>query len=339
MRVRVYGAGAIGRGFLPWVFRDAEFEFVDPHVSLRRNSYRTYMTSDDKLGYKHIDVAIHSLSKPDVIFCCVGTRNCTKIADQFRNPSVPVYVCENDSRVVPVLREMTGNDNIWFAIPDVITSNTAPKALLDVDPLALVTEEGCLYMPFGSRILEGGNYLSPEMMHNQWIAKLYLHNTPHCIVAYHGWALGKKFMSEAMEVPWIRSECEGVLNECIQMVVHQYGLNKKFAEYYAEKEIRRFSNSLLHDPITRVAREPLRKLGEGERLIGAARLCIQSNFVPTHIIKGIKACCKYDNPEDPDYETMKKNPFWGNFMEPSEPLWYLMWKDEACSIGAEAFEI
>jgi hypothetical protein len=318
MRLRVYGAGAVGRGFLPWVFRDAEFEFIDPNVNLRRDSYRTYMTS---LGYNHIDVTIHSPSKPDAIFCCVGTRNCAKIADQFRNPAIPVYVCENDSRVVPLLREMTGNDNIWFAIPDVITSNTAPQALLDVDPLALVTEDGCLYMPFGSKILDGGNYLSSEMMFKQWVAKLYLHNTPHCIVAYHGWQKGYKFMSEAMEDPYIYGQCEGVLRECIQMVTHQYGLNEKFANYYAEKEIKRFSNKLLYDPITRVAREPLRKLGEGERLIGAARLCIQSNIVPQHIIRGIHACLEYDNPYDPDNGKPRQR---RNFVSRTEPLWYLM---------------
>lgn len=331
MRIRVYGAGAIGRGFLPWVFRDAEFEFVDPNVSLRRDSYRTYMTSN---GYRHIDVKIHAPSKPDAIFCCVGTRNCTKIADEFRNPSIPVYVCENDSRVVSVLREMTGNDNIWFAIPDVITSNTAPQVLKDVDPLALVTEEGTLYMPFGSRILDGGNYLSPEMMFKQWVAKLYLHNTPHCIVAYHGWQKGYEFMSEAMEDSYIRNECEGVLKECIQMVIHQYGLNQKFASYYAEKEIKRFSNKFLFDPITRVAREPLRKLGEGERLVGAARLCIQSNIVPQHIIRGIHACLKYDNPDDPDHGSSRER---GEFVSWAEPLWWLM--DEPWGIGAEAFEI
>jgi mannitol-1-phosphate 5-dehydrogenase len=318
MRIRVYGAGAIGRGFLPWVFKDCEFEFVDPNVNLKRDSYTTYMTSN---GYRPLKVQIHGADKPDVIFCCVGTRNCTKIADEFRNPAIPVYVCENDSRVVPVLREMTGNDNIWFAIPDVITSNTAPETLLHVDPLAVVTEEGCLYMPFGSKLLSGGNYLSPEMMYKQWIAKLYLHNTPHCIAAYHGWLKGYTYMSECMDDPKIKAEVEGVLNECIQMVTHQYGLNRKFAEFYAEKEIRRFSNVFLHDPITRVAREPLRKLGEGERLVGAARLCIQSNIVPEHIIRGIKACQKYDNPDDPDHG---KSTARNEFIAIDEPLWYLM---------------
>jgi len=303
MRIRVYGAGAIGRGFLPWVFRDAQFEFVDPNVSLTK-PYKTFMTSN---GYKHIDVIPHDKAKPDAIFCCVGTRNCTKIADEFKNPSIPVYVCENDSRVVPVLREMTGNDNIWFAIPDVITSNTAPEYLLKNNPLAVVTE--------------GGNYLSPEMMYKQWMAKLYLHNTPHCIVAYHGWIRGYTYMHECMANDWIREECEGVLDECIQMVIHQYNLNKKFAEYYADKEIKRFSNKFLHDPITRVAREPLRKLGEGERLVGAARLCIQSNIVPIHIIRGIRACLKYDNKDDPDYGSSRDI---GKFVGFKEPLWWLM---------------
>ena len=319
MNARVFGAGAIGRGFLPWVFKDCHFQFVDPNVSLRRDSYTTFMVGDN--GYSRLTVPIHGELKPDVIFCCVGTRNCTKIADEFRDPSIPVYVCENDSRVVPVLRAMTGNDNIWFAIPDVITSNTAPPAMLELDPLAVVTERGHLYMPFASRVLEGCNYLSDEMMQKQWIAKLYLHNTPHCIAAYLGWAKGYKYIHECMKDDEIREVINGVLDECTRMVMARYGLNKNFADYYAQKEIARFSNPMLFDPITRVAREPLRKLGEGERLIGAARLCIQSNITPYNIIKGIKMCQTYDNPDDPDYgENTSRDRFVGR----DEPLNYLM---------------
>lgn len=85
------------------------------------------------------------------------------------------------------------------------------------------------------------------------------------------------------------------------MVSNRYNLHPNFAHYYAEKEIARFSNPLLYDPITRVAREPLRKLAEGERLIGAARLCIQSNIIPENIIKGIRAAVAYDEPNDPDF--------------------------------------
>lgn len=316
MKIKVYGAGAIGRGFLPFVFPYDEFEFIDPNVDIR--PYSTFQVRDD-VGYDEIFVEPTTFNRPDIIFCCVGTRNCTRIADQFRDPSIPVYVLENDSRVVPVLRDMTGNDNIWFAIPDVITSNTAPSGLLEHDSLAVVTEQGYLYMPFGSRMPDGAHYLQPDMMEKQWKAKLYLHNTPHCIAAYLGYQKGYKYIHECMADEEIKSTVRGVIDECARMVNNRYNLHLGFSTYYSEKEIARFSNPLLHDPITRVAREPLRKLSEGERLIGAARLCIQSNIIPVNIMKGIKAALAYDEPNDPDYGKPRETG-----ISDSEPLSVLM---------------
>jgi mannitol-1-phosphate 5-dehydrogenase len=323
MRLKVFGFGAVGRGFLPWVFPHDEFMFVDPNKEVR--PYSTFMVHP-KYDYEEIYIEPTEFDRPDIIFCCVGTRSCTKIADEFRDPSIPVYVLENDSRVVPVLRDMTGNDNIWFGIPDVITSNTAPKALLDHDSLAVVTERGYLYLPFGSRLPEGAQYLQPDMLERQWKAKLYLHNTPHCIAAYLGYQKGYTYIHECMADDEIRKTIEGVIDECARMVGNRYNLHSNFTGYYGAKEIARFSNPLLHDPITRVAREPLRKLGEGERLIGAARLCVQSNINPRSIIKGIHAALAYDNPDDPDYHEMRKHPFWGNYVQTDEPLSWLMYE-------------
>ena len=62
---------------------------------------------------------------------------------------------ENDMGTVRGLKKLTGNPNIYFGIPDVITSNTAPSELLDDDPLMVVTEKGVL-------VLEKGSYILPN---------------------------------------------------------------------------------------------------------------------------------------------------------------------------------
>ena len=63
----------------------------------------------------------------------------------------------------------------------------------------------------------------------------------------------------------------------------------------------RFRNDLLCDPISRVAREPFRKLKPNDRLIGAAQLCLAAGVVPKNLMIGIMAAFVYENPGDPDF--------------------------------------
>jgi mannitol-1-phosphate 5-dehydrogenase len=65
------------------------------------------------------------------------------------------------------------------------------------------------------------------------------------------------------------------------------------------KDVRvRFSNPLLKDGITRVARDPIRKLGRDDRIIGAAELCRSQGVTPDHIATICAAALLYDCPED-----------------------------------------
>jgi mannitol-1-phosphate 5-dehydrogenase len=66
------------------------------------------------------------------------------------------------------------------------------------------------------------------------------------------------------------------------------------------KDVRvRFGNPLLKDAITRVARDPIRKLGREDRIIGAAELCRSHSVAPDHIATICAAALCYDCPEDP----------------------------------------
>ena len=47
-------------------------------------------------------------------------------------------------------------------------------------------------------------------------------------------------------------------------------------------------NPFLNDPIERVTRDPMRKLGWEDRLIGAMRLCLEAEIKPVHLAEGIK---------------------------------------------------
>lgn len=312
----VYGAGAIGRGYMPWVYApdQHDFHFVEADAGLRealrqRGRYTSWRTTPQ--GYERREVAVAScvapgqeqalLERVDGIVTCVGPRNFDSLEPALAAARVPVVCCENDARLPERMRARTGNEHIVFAIPDVITSCTARDDLLAEDPLAIVTEDGQFFADDHARTLGGqARYLGPQALAEQWAAKLYIHNTPHCIAAYLGSLLGVRYLHEAMAHAGAAAIVEGAMREMQRMIVEAMGIDAGFAAWYADKELARFRNPLLCDPIRRVAREPFRKLALDERLIGAAQRCLAAGIAPRHLGLGILAAFRFDQPQDPD---------------------------------------
>jgi mannitol-1-phosphate 5-dehydrogenase len=311
----IYGAGAIGRGFLAPLLSALQYEiaFVDTNRELvlqllERGRYRVAVAAADGYVFKEVPVQAAYYSGEengrvggfDLVLLCVGARACLNLWPQLREARVAIS-CENDRSSAHKLRELSGNPRIHFGIPDVITSNTAPEELLREDPLTVVSEQGVL-------LLERGEYeipnriqcLSAAEMDEQWACKLYLHNSPHCLVAYLGAEKGCRYIHEAMADSRIERIAVGAMHELKAGVTFAGLVGSKLADSYAEKELRRFRNPRLFDPISRVAREPLRKLARGERLVGAGHLALYAGVRPASICAGIKAALNYSDPNDPD---------------------------------------
>lgn len=314
----IVGAGAIGRGFLPWLFDPSRYDLVfvdvDPGVIGRLRAagrYTTYRVRGEDLESREIPVAaaflpgdagLRSLEEPVAAFVNVGPRSAAEAARVLEGLPCPVVLCENDPDTVPAVRAATGLERVYFAIPDVITSSTAPSELLARDPLSVVTEAGTLFMDDRVTGLEGDVRLLParDLLHTQWTAKLYLHNTPHALAAYLGAYAGVTYVHEAMAIPEIEEIVSGAMEEMLASLKVRWDIPHDFLDWYAGKELARFRSRLLHDPIRRVAREPLRKLEAGGRLTGAAQICLSLGFVPKNILIGIASAILFEDETDPD---------------------------------------
>lgn len=349
--ILIYGAGAIGRGYLPWVFHPDEFDyyFVETNIMLRNNlnrnkSYITYKTGKGRYENRKVPLKYcyaageerKRIAQVDAVITAVGPRNILSIYENLKNSSTPVICFENDASLPEMLVSITNNQNIFFGIPDVITSNTAPRNLLARDPLSIVTEDGACFVDKRASHLGGDcNYVTPEELKKQWLAKLYIHNTSHCIAAYLGYLSGVKYLHEAMQNKSIEKIVAGSIKEIEQMLLSIFRLDKGFVAWYSKKELKRFRNILLYDPINRVAREPLRKLASNERLIGAAQLCLSSSIIPKNIMLGIMAAFCYENTYDPDYnikylaKALEPKDFLRLIirLRPGEPLFEILLKD------------
>lgn len=315
-KLLIYGAGAIGRGYIPWVYPPNMYEYyyVETNSTLRDAlNQRKEFTSFKAIGgtYNALRVPVVECFGPGAevgilsaaagIITCVGPRNFPSLEPMFRDIKVPIICCENDANLPQQMREHTGNKNIVFAIPDVITSSTASDELLKQDPLAIITEDGTFFADEHASCLKGNcSYVSSEELAIQWAAKLYIHNTPHCVAAYLGNILGVRYLHEAMQCPAADAIVEGAMLEMEHMLQLSQNISHEFLRFYSNKELSRFRNPLLCDPIARVAREPFRKLAHNDRLIGAAQHCLSNGIVPKFLMLGIMAAFCFDSCDDPD---------------------------------------
>jgi len=319
-RALIIGCGAIGRGFVPWILQNFDIDFFDASRKLVeginvQGGYSSYMSDGESLSHlrvnpRKVTADFRDLipNDYDIVFISVGPRNVVRLPPEISSLTCPIYSLENDPITVDWIKQIYGLQSVYFGVPDVITSSTASPQNLALDSYAIHTENGVMYLQDGEQVsaslkasLPEVKWLPVERLNQEWDAKLYIHNTPHCIAAYLGHMTGCAYLHEALAKPSIRFVIDGVIEELLLALKLTTSYDHHFIESYAEKEIRRFSNCLLFDPISRVAREPIRKLHPSGRLTGALRLLLSSGVRPTYLTIGIGAALRYLSKEDRDF--------------------------------------
>ena len=118
-------------------------------------------------------------------------------------------------------------------------------------------------------------------------SKLFLHNMGHSLTAYLGRLCGCIYINEAIEHEHIRRIVSGAMDSAAEALSLEHGKPLGEVKAYASDLLRRFGNRYLRDTVERVGRDLKRKLGDNDRLIGAARLCRKHDIDNTYIKVGI----------------------------------------------------
>ena len=131
--------------------------------------------------------------------------------------------------------------------------------------------------------------------------KIFTHNLAHAGLAYLGYLRGHTFIHETFDDEFVRALFDGALAETTEALLRRYPVDLDRCRHLEiRKDVRaRFGNPLLKDPITRVAKDPIRKLGRADRIVGAAELCQAHGIVPDHIATICAAALCYDSCDDP----------------------------------------
>lgn len=129
--------------------------------------------------------------------------------------------------------------------------------------------------------------------------KLASHNMSHAMAAYLGYRGGHEFIWQAMADDAVLRAVRASMDETGRALVSRFGFDPAEQRDYEEDLLQRYRNRALGDQVRRVAADPLRKLGREDRLIGSARLCLEEDVEPSHLLVGIRAALSYNNPDDP----------------------------------------
>ena len=124
-------------------------------------------------------------------------------------------------------------------------------------------------------------------------------NTGHAITAYLGRMKGLATIDESIADPAIFAIVKEAMQQSGQALVEKFGFDRDAHFKYIDKIIGRFKNPYLKDDVTRVGREPLRKLSAGDRLVKPVLTARQYGIGTPNLLLGIGAALHYDNPEDP----------------------------------------
>lgn len=128
--------------------------------------------------------------------------------------------------------------------------------------------------------------------------KLFTLNTGHCITAYLGTLRGIPTIDKAIADEEIYGIVSEAMKESGDGLIKKYGFDAEKHAAYIKKIISRFKNPYLQDDVTRVGREPLRKLSPTDRLIKPLMTAAGYGFPVDHLLVGVGAALHYNNPKD-----------------------------------------
>jgi mannitol-1-phosphate 5-dehydrogenase len=130
-------------------------------------------------------------------------------------------------------------------------------------------------------------------------AKLYCHNAGHALAAYLAHRAGMRRIDELRERPdLLELTRSAMVEESGRALCARFGgVDPLFTtagiSAYADDLIRRMTNPFVRDTVARVGRDPARKLGWDDRLVGAMRRAVNVGVTPHRYALGVAAALSW----------------------------------------------
>jgi mannitol-1-phosphate 5-dehydrogenase len=336
MKAVVIGPGRIGCGFAGQVLRASGFDVVflarNPalveHLNRVRH-YRVRLTERARAseavvdGIRAVSIAesaraAREIADADVVVTSVGANNLADVAPLIaagltrRTSSLNVLAFENLPDASRSLRVLVGRhlpadvDVAKHGFAGALVHRVVTKRLGDparAESLTFLGDSPAAFHVDGPSLRRPVPAIQGMVVTDQYEAwvqrKLYTYSAGHATAAYLGYLKGYHYLHTAIRDPEIRLAVLAAMAEGQRGLAARYGAGIAGDVEDLLEIIARFENAALRDPIVRVGRDPQRKLGAEERLVGAARLAEASGIRPEKLALATAAALCFSSPADP----------------------------------------
>ena len=328
MKAVMYGGGNIGRGFIGQLLSQSGYEVtfvdvVDAVVNTLNQEHKYPVRILSNEGHKDVDVVnvsavngnnmeavAEAIANADIMATAVGARILKFIVPNIvaglrkrwamRKAPLNIIICENLMDANKVLEgmlkeQLTEEEKAIFdenvGLVEASIGRMVPVQTEEMkagDPMR-VCVESYGFLPVDKAAFKGEipqitNMVPFEPFDFYIKRKLYIHNMGHATCAYLGDLLGSE----------IRIIVQNAMLESAQALSKTYGVELGSIVCHIEDLLYRFTNKALRDTCARVGGDPARKLSAQDRLIGAAKLALESGQLPAYIVVGIAAgLCRF----------------------------------------------
>lgn len=302
----------------------------------KQKKYTVYVMDVDSYDYEITDIdAVDSscddvllpLVDANVVTTAVGLTNLNKIAPTIAksidirmkkgvSSFVNVIACENalmattqlkksifehlDSDAQKYAEKYIGfaNCSVDKIVPPVKTENPIDVVVEKYDEWNVEACElkGKLADKNSDAKIDGMNYADNLISYVE--RKLFTLNTGHAVCAYLGFINNLETIDKALENKEIFNIVWSAMRESGAGLIKKYNMDADAHYAYIEKNIKRFQNPHLNDDVTRVGREPIRKLSPNDRLVKPLITAYDYGLDVDNLILGVGAALHYNNPDD-----------------------------------------
>lgn len=313
-KIAVIGAGKTGRGFIgrllseenrEIIFVDKNQELVDAlneKKSFKVNFFGGVRESIEVSNFKAYTWENADLEDAELILVSVCGQNLKDVGAQLTkllkdDKKYYIITCENASHPSKTLREAIIGKDICVSEATVFCT-TIEESGLDIN------SENYPYLQCDADLLEG---FIPDVTRiralnefsNFLTRKLMTYNAASCVIAYLGALKGFTDYGEAANNPEILELLDKNYEATNRAMCKKYGYDVEDQKEFAALSKAKFTDRTIVDTVARNAREPHRKLGAEERIIGAAKILRECGEDSSILEMTAAAAVLYRDEKDP----------------------------------------
>ncbi len=280
------------------------------------------------------EALVDAIATADIVTTAVGpvvlryiappiAKALVKAKEAGRTDSLSIIACENAVRATSRLKEYVAKNYLSDSSEDELPAFAhfvdaavdrivppMPAEETDADVLKVRVEEFYEWLveesAFQGDIPQIDGMTLVENLEAGVERKLFTLNTGHAVCAWVGQYLGFATIGEAIADEKVKTFVKAVMIQSGNALIKKHGFDREAHFAYIEKILKRFANPYITDDVTRVGRQPVRKLTKGERIASPITASLEFDLPADKLLVAAAAAMHFKNDEDPQVAELKE---------------------------------